>query len=526
MASMLFFLLGTALLPYPGLQNDECLFVQPFYTPTARNFKIRVNKHDIPLMLMSYLGTAKTLLNTPVVKLAKPSVWSLRLPALITGAVTIWMFGLLLYRLGGAFTAIAGSFLLAVDPTFLLTSVFDWGPVALQHFFVVAGVLAIHRFYYTGSRLMLASGFLCFGLGMWDKALFSWILSGLVIASLALLAPQIWRRMTLINVLIAAGGFVLGSAPLLIYNVHDNFETFRGNTKMVPGEIWQKTLHLHHSLDGSGLFGYMVREEGDDSPRAPQNALETTSAGIRGIAGIRRHGWLPQILLLVLVCVPFWITRWRVVAFALITGTVAWLLMAATKDAGGSVHHVVLLWPVPHFLVAFCLGTAIAHRASVWRWAAISLVALVCVQNVLVVNQYLYNFARYGAAISWTDAIFSLKDALVRLHPEYVNLMDWGMEFNTLALTQGKLELRWASEPGDREVPNENDQRLIGIFLESAPQSVWVRHVDPIELTAGSSGRFETRASERGFRKDQLEIVHDRNGRNVFEVYRFVKVNP
>ncbi|HEY3743030.1 MAG TPA: hypothetical protein VGL53_24455, partial [Bryobacteraceae bacterium] len=42
MASVLFFLLGTALLPYPGLQNDECLFVQPFYTPTARNFKIRM----------------------------------------------------------------------------------------------------------------------------------------------------------------------------------------------------------------------------------------------------------------------------------------------------------------------------------------------------------------------------------------------------------------------------------------------------------------------------------------------------
>ena len=95
-------------------------------------------------MLMSYLGTTKTLLNTPVVKLVKPSVWSLRLPALITGAITVWMFGLLLYRLSGAFAAIAGSFLLALDPSFLTTIVFDWGPVALQHFLLVAGVLAIY----------------------------------------------------------------------------------------------------------------------------------------------------------------------------------------------------------------------------------------------------------------------------------------------------------------------------------------------------------------------------------------------
>ncbi|HEY3787463.1 MAG TPA: hypothetical protein VGL71_01355, partial [Urbifossiella sp.] len=508
------------------LQNDECLFVQPSYTPTARNFKIRMYHHDIPLMLMSYLGTTKTLLNTPVVKLAKPSVWSLRLPALITGAVTIWMFGLLLFRIGGAFAAIAGSFLLAIDPIFLLTSVFDWGPVALQHFLLVAGVLAVHRFYHTGSRLMLAAGFFSFGLGMWDKALFSWMLTGLVIASLLFLARQIWKRMTVSNVLIAATGFVLGAAPLLVYNVHENFETFRGNAKMAPEEIWQKTLHLHHTLDGSGLFGYIVREENDGPPRPPQNALENTSAFIRKIAGVRRQGWLPELLVLALLCVPFWISRWKVVGFALITGTVAWLLMAATKDAGGSVHHVVLLWPVPQFLVAFCLGTAIAKRASVWRWVAVSLVALVCFQNALVINQYLYNFARYGPGMSWTDAIFPLKDALVRLHPEHVNLMDWGMEFNTLALTQGELELRWASEPGDREVPNENDQRLIGIFLESAPQSVWVRHVDPIELTTGSSGRFEKRAAERGYRKDQLEIIHDRNGRDVFEVYRFVKVNP
>jgi hypothetical protein len=525
-AAALFFLLGVALLPYPGLQNDECLFAQPLYGPVAPEFKVRMFHRDIPLMLMTYLGTARTLIFAPVFKVLAPSAYSIRIPGLITGAATIWMFGLLLYRLGGSFAAIAGTFLLAADPSFVVTTVFDWGPVAIQHFLLVGGVLALHTFCRSGSRAMLALGFFAFGFGMWDKALFSWMLSGLVIASLLLLLRQIRRRLTMGNVLTAAAAFLVGAMPLIVYNVHQNFETFRGNAKFVPGEIWGKTLQARHALDGSGLFGYIVHEEFDESPpRPPENTLERFSASIRRIAGQQREGWLSIALLLALACLPFWFVQWRAVTFALITGLVAWLLMAATKDAGGSMHHIVLLWPVPQFLVAFCLATAIANRASHWRWVATGVIILVCVQNGLVVNQYLYNFARYGAGMSWTDAVFPLKDALVRLHPEHVNLMDWGAEFNVLALTEGKIDIRWGAEPGDRETPNENDIRLLGNFLESAPESVWLRHVLPIELNPGSADRFEKRAAERGYAKRLLEVVPDRNGREIFEIYRFVKAS-
>jgi len=525
-AAGLFLFLALTLLPYPGLQNDECLFAQPLYGPVAPQFHISIFHRHIPLMLMSYLGTAKTLIYAPIFKIWPPSIWSIRFPGLITGTATIWMFAVLLYRLGGSFAAVAGAFLLALDPSLVLTTVFDWGPVAFQHFLLVAGVLALYEFCRTGSRWMLSTGFFAFGFAMWDKALFSWMLSGLVIASLLLLPNQIRRRLTARNVLIAAGAFVLGSAPLVVYNVHQKFETFRGNAKMVPAEIWPKTLMIRHTLDGSGLFGYMVHEEYDDSPRAPENALERISASIRRIAGPRREGWLSPLILLALACVPFWRAQWRVVAFAAIAGLVAWLLMAATKDAGGSVHHVVLLWPVPQFLAAFCLAAAVANRNRFCSWGVSGLIALVCVQNVLVVNQHLYDFSRVGAAISWSDAIFPLKDAVIRLHPAHVNLMDWGSELNLIAMTEGKIDIRWAAEPGDREIPTENDQRLADAFLESAGESIWLRHVVPIEMTPGSSDRFEKRAAERGYVKRRLEIVRDRNRREVFELYRFVKVNP
>ena len=525
-AVALFFLISLLLLPYPGLQNDECLFTQPIYGPTAPNFKIHALRRDLTLMLMSYLGTAKTLLFIPIFKVWAPSVWSIRVPGLITGAATIWMFGLLLYRLAGSFAAVAGSFLLAVDPSYILTTVFDWGPVAIQHFCLVAGVLALHEFYRLNSPWKLAAGFAALGIGMWDKALFSWMLSGLILASLVFLPKDIWSRLNWRNAAIAVSAFLLGALPLVIYNVRNDLETFRGNTKFVPSEIWPKTIQLHHTLDGSGLFGYLIREEFDASPRPPSNLVERASTAVRKIAGYRRQGWMPQALLLVLALLPFWLSRWKVMAFATLVALVAWLLMASTSGAGGAAHHVVLLWPVPQLLVAVGLGAAIANRKPVWRWAAAAVTALVCLQNALVVNQYLYNAQLMGGGPSWTDAIFPLREALVRLHPEHINLMDWGTEFNLKALAKGKTDIRWGAEPGDREVANENDLRLLGIFLESAEQSVWVEHREPIEITTGSANRFAQRALERGYQKQPLEEIKDRNGRPMFELYRFVKVSP
>ena len=525
-AAGLFFLLGVSLLPYPGLQNDECLFVQPFYGPVAKPDSINVFHRDVPVMLMSYLGTAKTLLYWPVFRLWKPNVWSIRLPALITGAATIWMFGLLLFRLGGSFAAITGSFLLALDPSYLLTSVFDWGPVALQHFLLVASALALVHFHKSGAKTALGAAFLALGLGMWDKALFSWMLAGLVIASLIFLVPEIRRRLTAGNVLVAVAAFLVGSAPLVIYNVRNNLETFRGNTKLSAAEIWPKVRAMPGTLNGSGLFGYLIQEEGGESPLAPRGLVERVPAAVRGAVGEWRQGWLPYALVLLALLAPLWWASWRPMGFAFVTALVAMLLMGATIGAGGSVHHVVLLWPVPQFLVALGLAAVVAKRAAWLSWAACVVVAVVCVTNVLVVNQYLYNVQRVGAGAAWTDAIFPLERSLEKLHPEHVNLMDWGYEFNLMALSGGKLPIHWGAEAGERETPIESDERLLKIFLEWAPASVWVRRLEPIEVVPGSEKRFTTRAIERGYEKVPLEFVEDRNGRKIFEIYRFVKVRP
>jgi hypothetical protein len=55
--SMLVFLLaGLALLPWPGLQNDELFFSGPLYSPDAAYYSVQIGAQKIPLMVMSYTG--------------------------------------------------------------------------------------------------------------------------------------------------------------------------------------------------------------------------------------------------------------------------------------------------------------------------------------------------------------------------------------------------------------------------------------------------------------------------------------
>ena len=50
----------------------------------------------------------------------------------------------------------------------------------------------------------------------------------------------------------------------------------------------------------------------------------------------------------------------RAILWALIAMAVAWIQMAITANAGGSVHHAILLWPLPHMVIAISFAAALA----------------------------------------------------------------------------------------------------------------------------------------------------------------------
>src|SRR5512144_3142944 len=91
------FLAGLSFIPYPGIQNDEALFSSGIYDPGRTISQVSVFGHHIPMMLISYLGALKSWIYAPILEVWDPSVWSVRLPVLMLGALTVWLFWRLLY---------------------------------------------------------------------------------------------------------------------------------------------------------------------------------------------------------------------------------------------------------------------------------------------------------------------------------------------------------------------------------------------------------------------------------------------
>ena len=148
-------------------------------------------------MLISYLGALKTWFYKGVFLFAPPRPIVLRLPMLLFAAASLWLFFELLDRTIGRRAAWIGTLLLATDTSYLLLNTADYGPVTLQFVFKLAALVLLVRFHQNGTtRSDLAWAFFLFGLGMWDKAIFAWVLFGLAIAAVAVFPRELRKHLS------------------------------------------------------------------------------------------------------------------------------------------------------------------------------------------------------------------------------------------------------------------------------------------------------------------------------------------
>jgi 4-amino-4-deoxy-L-arabinose transferase-like glycosyltransferase len=523
-AVVVFVALGAILIPYPGIEADEALFAGPYYAPVAAIFSQRIFHGHVPVMLLSYLGCLKTWLCWPVFAIWKPSPFVVRLPALVLGAMTVWLFYKLVDSTLGSRAALAATILLATDTMFLLTTCFDWGPVALQHFLMVAGVLLAAGFHRDGRRAQLAGAFFCFGLAMWDKALFAWTLIGLSAATSIVFPRELRRAINARNLAVALLAFAIGAAPLIRFNQRNHLETFRANAALSTESLGQKVEVLRTTLNGAALFGYLVYEDSADQPKEPVSGLERASILLSRLSGKPRTNYLPAAFVIALVAAPLWWRNWavrRAIFFSLVLMAVVWVQMIWTQGAGSSAHHVVLMWPFPQLILAAALaGTAGRKRRFGAALLAIA-VALLAGRNLLVTNQYLVQFIRDGSGGSWTDAIYPLAKSLENTNASNIWMCDWGIIDPLRVLDRGLLPLKVGDDAlRNPRLDDEDRQRILERLPDTA--SLFVGHVTSREEWAGSGARLASTAAAAGYRKVLLDTVPDSHGRPVFEVFRFV----
>ncbi|MDQ2944524.1 MAG: hypothetical protein M3Y27_01020 [Acidobacteriota bacterium] len=521
---------GLTLIHYPGIQNDEALFAAPLYNPAEGVFHVKISHHQIPVMDMSYIGALKTWLYAPIFKVFQPSYLSIRLPVLFLGALTIWIFFRWLEIVHGRRAAWIGALLLASDSMFLLTTCFDWGPVVLQHFLTLLGMVLVVR---KRNLVNLAGGFFCFGLAAWDKALFAWIFGGLTLAVVIVFPGALRRALSWKSAAVASLGFVAGAFPLIAYNVSQNFPTFHAASGFSTQELYPKALVARSTWEGQSLFGYIMNQDDAPNPSDPINLLEKVSFKVREWGGAHQTNglfWAGLIALILLLPSMWWQKAGRLALFCLIVIVTAWLQMAVTHGTGGAAHHVVLLWPFPHAVMAVLFAEA-SQRLADAGWARIADwllgigLAIVIGWNLLVTNQYLYQFARNGAAGSWSDAIYALAADLHRGNSlqqgSKIAVLDWGIVTPLEALEQGRLPLRWSADPFQTVAPGQAAPAPDPALLRD-PETLWLGHADGYEQFPGINAGLDAFIKQAGFQKVALRTYRDTNGRAIFQAFQLV----
>jgi hypothetical protein len=515
-------LAGLAFLTEIGIENDEAIFAGVFFKPYGGAYTIRIGHSRIPLMVMAYIGTLKAWLYRPLMSIFGTGLAALRLPMLLAGVASVWLFFRLLDRIAGRRAAIIGCTLLAVDSTYLLTICFDWGPVALQHLLLVAGLLLVVLFYQRRTWTPLFWGFFLLGLGMWDKALAVWMLSGAGVAAIAVFPDRILAVFTRKRLAIATLGFTLGALPLVVYNLENQWETFRGNVQLDTRDIPGKARMLMETAKGDGLFGWMF-DEGWQTPHphAPRGLAQKAGAGISSLAGHPRKHSLFYAFLLALLLAP--LARGnalRAILFALIAMAVAWVQMATNANTGGGVHHTILLWPFPQLVIAVSFAAASRRLGRAGIPAVAVVTAAMAVSGVLVTAEYQFVSFSFGGSPVWSDAVLPLARFVKNLPSGNVYCVDWGVLDSLRYLTHGTVQALVGSDPISKPELSPAD-REAALRMVADPGAVFVAHTKDFENFQGTNDKLVKFAASEGYRREMLGVISDSFGRQAFEVYRF-----
>jgi 4-amino-4-deoxy-L-arabinose transferase-like glycosyltransferase len=514
-----FFFAGQMFIPLLGIQSDEALFASPILEPKWSEYALTIGHRHVALMLMTYLGTLKTLLYKPLLRWFGTGAWSVREPMVLAGVVSIWLFYRLLRRIAGERAAVVGACLLAADTMYLLSSVYDWGPVALQHLLTVGGMLLVVRSAQEKRPSLLAAGCFLFGLALWDKALASWILSSMAVGAVltgwrearALLRPR--------SAGLAAGAFVLGALPLLVYNGLNHGETFRGNAHFDTSQAASKTEILMQTIRGSALEGVLIDQVRPVGVAHPEDFFQSASATVAETAGHPTRNLIPYALICALLLTPLSRGReLRVALFAWIAMILAWGQMVSTAHAGGSVHHAILLWPAPYIAMAVPMSAASRRIGRAGLPALAAVTALLAMSSVLVTNEYYYRIARMGGPPAWSDGIWTLTEYLQGSTAPFVFCLDWGL-LDSLRLTgHGRIPVRDGTEHTARPQLNAEDREALRRML-AIPGALFVGHPKDSEIFAGDTAKFLQEAADEGLRPRRVITIGDSFGRPTFEVY-------
>ncbi len=528
----MFLLMGSLWIEYPGLQYDETLFVHGTYSDPFRAglWHTGVLGDPVCVLIMPYLGALKGWLYKAVLAVAPASAASLRIPVLLLGAVTLWLTFCFARRAFDWRIALAATWLAASDPLFVLTTRLDWGPVVIQRLLLMLGCLLVLRWVEQGAAWQLIVAFLVFGIGVFDKATFLFLMLGLAVATVCVFPRGLLKGLRNKWAAPALLAFGIGSLPFWWYPTvrapqASNTLDFITDTD----DYKAKYNMLRHSLDGTSLVSWLANENAGNEPDSAADSPVWLPLGFTNWREVQRTWTIPALgLALLLLPLSLRSRHGRGVLFSLLF-CVSTLGAMVPVESIGSLHHLVLIYPFPQmFLAAGTLAGVqwLGERFSITRAAtaatAVFVVALTLVNFNSLLQQYNV-MLRYGGSTGWSEAIYKLHNYLESEQPSHVVAVQWGVFTQLRFLSKDRLHVVEVPQPHrSLKDPLEKLEQWI-----PRPESLFVLFAadQPNQFPQMREIFYQT-ARRLGYEPRLKRGIADRQGRIIHEVFEVDAMDP
>ena len=530
LAALMFLFMGSLWIEYPGVQYDEALFVHAAYSDPSRAgaWHTGVLGDPVCVLIMPYLGALKGWLYKAVLALAPASATSLRFPVLVLGAVTLWLTFRFVRRAFDWRIALAATWLAASDPLFVLTTRLDWGPVVIQRLLLMLGCLLVLRWAQQGGAWQLVVAFLAFGIGVFDKATFLFLMVGLAVATVFGFPRELIRGLRNKWAVAAMLAFGIGSLPFWWYPTVRAPQASNALNFVTDTDGYKaKYIMLRASLEGTSVVTWLASEDTSSEPDSESPVwLPLGSPEGKQV----QRTWTVPALGLALLLLPLSLrTRHRKgLLFALLFSVFAWGAMFPVESIG-SVHHLVLVYPFPHIFIAAGIMAGAQWRGERFSMALGARAVAAVVVGVLTLvnlNSLLQQYdvlLRYGGSTGWSEAIYELDDYLESERPSHVVAVQWGVFTQLRYLSKDRLHVSEVPQPhGGPEDPLDKLRQWI-----PRPGSLFVfMAADQPNPFPEMREVFHQTARELGYEPRLKRAIADRHDRPMYEVFEVRALDP
>ncbi len=541
----------------PGLHYDEAFEAVPALQllqgqPVAafRNSGLALNGQIFPFMTQDYIGAINTYIVLPFIAVFGPTPLALRVMSILMGAVTLGLTYLLAVQLSGSRGAgLAAALLLSVDPTFIFWNRQGIFVTAVTAPIGLAATLCWLRRLQGGSRGWTAAGAFFFGLGVYAKLLFLWLIAALIGAILLIKLPDWLKHRSYpgvgdrlsgnlgIEILVALLAFSGGCWPLLAYN----FQT--GGTFL---NIFQNAATSYYGVNNLAFGPNLLQRIGQFVTLLSSSHLWYLGSVISNSLPVLAFG----LSLIVVIGIGFKpappsednLTSYSPVQQALFPFLVIGLVIVASIGTVSAlwITHFAILMPWPSLALAVggaFIRSQVASRAwqvtgvtspipyppsrfpfPISRFIFAAGLGLLVVTNLAVVIRYHLALAESGGLSAHSTAIYDMSDWLAQHAHGPVIAMDWGLAAPVTYLTGGQVTptevFGYVWNP-DTELTTRLNKFIV------QPEALYLWRA-PDEIIFDRSPEFKILYRPRGLEETIEAAFYERSGRPILGITRLV----